>query len=279
MVLRWVAMPEDIVARVKGGVPGTEREGVMWTDSFREITPAGDVVWEWLGYEHFDPEIDLHCPLCSRAEWTHGNSCFMLPDGDILTSCRLTDYLYIIDRKTGDIKWRWGAGELSHPHNPTLLDNGNILVYDNGHHRPIHHVPHSRVLEVNPKTNKIEWEYKDVTLLNFYSAVISGCQRLPNGNTLICEGYPGRFFEVTAEGEKVWEFTNPFSYFSELSGWDNHVFRAYRYAPDYEGLKGKTLDPDRFEWVVQEKGKPEEPAKPEEKPDAAIADRLARLGY
>jgi len=84
MVLRWVKVPDDITAKVKGGIPGTEREGVIWTDSFQEVTPDGKVVWEWLAYEHLDPEVDVICPLCARGEWTHGNSCFVMPNGDIM---------------------------------------------------------------------------------------------------------------------------------------------------------------------------------------------------
>ena len=59
---------------------------------------------------------------------------------------------------------------------------------------------------------------------------ISGAQRLPNGNTLICQGPDGLFFEVNASGEKVWEY-------------DYHgaVFRVERYSPDYVGFVGTDL--------------------------------------
>jgi len=66
---------------------------------------------EWLSYEHLDTEIDIMCPFCPRAEWTWTNSCFVLPNGDVLTTMRHIDTLGIIDKKTGDIKWRWGVGE------------------------------------------------------------------------------------------------------------------------------------------------------------------------
>ena len=256
MVLRWVSVPDDIAAKVRGGVPGTEREGVIWTDCFQEVTPNGKVVWEWLGYEHMDPAVDIICPLCSRKEWLHANACFILPNGDILTTFRRTNTVAIIDKPTGDIKWRWGMEELAHPHDPTLLDNGNILLFDNGFHRRLSVRNYSRVLEVNPNTNKIEWEYMDDAPHYFYGSFLSGCQRLPNGNTLICEGQTGRIFEITHEGELVWEFINPFYYQVERLGRTNQIFRAYRFGPDYEGLTGKTLDPDRFEWVLKEKGKP-----------------------
>jgi len=270
MVLRWVPVPDDIAARVKGGIPGTERKGVMWTDSFQEITPAGEVAWEWLGYEHLDPAVDICCPLCLRNEWTHANSCFVMPNGDILTTFYRTNTIAIIDKRTGDIKWRWGMGELGHPHDATMLDNGNILVFDNGKHRPgLTSMDYSRVLEVNPETGKVEWEYRDTPPHRFYAPFISGCQRLANGNTLICGGPLGKIFEVTPDGEVVWEFVNPL-YFKTEIGWDNGCFRAYRYSPDYEGLRGKILDPHRVELTLRKKpmGK-----------GNTVEERLAHLGY
>ena len=67
------------------------------------------------------------------------------------------------------------------------------------------------------------WSYRNA---NFFSTNISGAQRLPNGNTLITEGAPGRLFEVTREGEIVWEYMNPESPYSARES--NAVYRAYR---------------------------------------------------
>ena len=53
------------------------------------------------------------------------------------------------------------------------------------------------------------WTYQSSPATNFYSAEISGAQRLPNGNTLITESDGGRLFEVTRRGEIVWNFVNP----------------------------------------------------------------------
>lgn len=250
MVLRWVKVPAELVPQVQGGVPDTERDGVMWTDSFQEIAPDGEVVWEWLAYEHLDPAVDVICPLCARAEWTHCNSCCVLPNGDILTTYRSTDWMLVIDKATGSVKWRWGQEELAHPHNPTMLDNGHILVFDNGNHRRLHPLNFSRVLEIDPASGEIVWEFKEKSLDDFYSSIVSGCQRLPNGNTLVCEGHFGRVFEVTSDGEKVWEFTSPFFYQHDLFGPSNQMFRAYRYGIDHPAFVGKDLSPERFRWSL-----------------------------
>ena len=101
---------------------------------------------------------------------------------------------------------------------------GNILVFNNGLDRP--EGKYSSVEEIIPPINQNGtyiytpgspyqpetpiWIYTSEIPTNFYSMLISGCQRLPNGNTLICEGEKGNFFEVTSEKEKIWEYTNPY---------------------------------------------------------------------
>jgi len=253
MILRTVETPVEIAEKVKGGLPGTEDKGHIWSCGFHEVTPKGKIVWEWLAYEHLDPEEDWFCPLEHRSEWTHGNSIEEFENGDILTCFRYQSIVVIIDKKTGDIKWKWGKGKVFHPHNPSILDNGNILLYDNGPHRHDSYLDYSRCVEVNPKTNKIEWEYKGSPPTEFYSSVAAGCQRLPNGNTLICEATKGRIFEVTCKAELVWEYMVPFYAPGGLAAWgtfslgrNNFTHRAYRYRPDMEGFKDKDMNPDKL---------------------------------
>ena len=65
----------------------------------------------------------------------------------------------------------------------------------------------------------------------FFSWNVSGAQRLPNGNTLITEGAPGRAFEVTVDGEIVWEYINPFFYESDDTR--HNIYRAFRVPYDW----------------------------------------------
>ena len=48
MHIKYITVPDDIKNRVKGGIPGTEQNGIMWADALNEVTPDGKVVWEWL---------------------------------------------------------------------------------------------------------------------------------------------------------------------------------------------------------------------------------------
>jgi hypothetical protein len=119
-------------------------------------------------------------------------------------------------------------------HAPTPLSDGNLLIFDNGPHRLDHSFPFSRVIEVNPATKEVVWKYQEAILPNFYSPRNSNAQRLPNGNTLVNEGNFGRFFEVSTQGDVVWEYVNP--YFGPASAPPNaqynNVFRMYRYAEE-----------------------------------------------
>jgi hypothetical protein len=124
--------------------------------------------------------------------------------GNILCSIRHLNLIVVIDVEKQEMVWHWGAQELDLPHHASLLENGHILIFDNGTHRG-----YSRVLEVNPLNQEIVWEYNADPPESFYSETRGSAQRLPNGNTLIAESDRGRVFEVTSGGTVVWEFFNP----------------------------------------------------------------------
>ena len=125
--------------------------GKILGDAAIEVNPQGGVVWKWLVYEHFDPDIDLLCPLEHRNQFPLINSVFVLPDGNVLLSLRMLNTVAIVDKKSGDIIWRWGRHQIGHQHDARMIDNGNILVFDNGVHRSGYGPEYSRVVEVNPK--------------------------------------------------------------------------------------------------------------------------------
>jgi hypothetical protein len=235
LLLCATQLPDDVARRVQGGRPGTEEKGKIWADYLVEMTKDGRTVWEWRSWEHLDPAKDTITEIQGdRSEWTHGNAVLELPDGDLLVSFRDISTVIKIERQTGDIVWKLGAPPLSGQHAPTPLPNGNILIFDNGPHRLDESFPFSRVIEVNPATKGIVWKYQEAIPSNFFSPRISNAQRLPNGNTLINDGWFGRFFEVTLAGEVVWEYVNP--YFGPATeaakAQSNHVFRVHRYTEE-----------------------------------------------
>jgi outer membrane protein assembly factor BamB len=92
-------------------------------------------------------------------------------------------------------------------HDPDLLPSGNTLLFDNFGHFGSGGI--SRVIEFDPRTMQIVWQYAGDERRPFYSNLRSAQERLGNGNTLITESDGGRLFEVAPDGEIVWEFINP----------------------------------------------------------------------
>lgn len=185
------------------------------------------------------------------------------PD-NIIWDARETNILAIISKKTGKIVWKIGPdytvskelrmiGQIIGQHHVHMIPKGlpgegNILVFDNGgwagYGAPnrtskdgtkVEKRDHSRVLEINPVTLELVWEFDAsswgghtglTAKSKFYSQLISSAQRLPNGNTLITEGSFGRLFEVTPDKEVVWEYIAPFEE-AKL------IYRAYRYPYEF----------------------------------------------
>ena len=240
--LAWEIVPKKIHKRIKGGLPGTEGHGGhIYGDVVREVNRAGETVWEWRCWEHMTPENHPIMGLYSREEFAHANTLCPLPNGDLLIGFRIINTIVIVDKKTKKVKWShrddlWGG-----QHDPQLLDNGNILLFANGNFipEPQQSWPFSRVIELNPKTKKTVWSWQAPSPLEFNSPHISGVQRLPNGNTLVCEGGYGRLFEVTQKGEMVWEYASPFYLAHPKLGQTNWIFRCKRYAADAPELAGR----------------------------------------
>ena len=224
-------MPDELAAKVKGGAEGTGADG-MWSDVIVEIDATGKRVWEWHSMEHLDPALDIITFNDHRDEWSHANTVAPIPGNRVLFSFRNISTVGIIDKSTGDISWKLGHDILAQQHDPSMLPNGNVLIFDNGSHRLNHPLPFSRVIEVDPRSNQIVWEYQDSPPYNFFSPYISGARRLPNGNTLITEGMFGRMFQVTTEGDVVWEYINPYYHHDGDNILVNSVFRATHYGSD-----------------------------------------------
>lgn len=195
------------------------------------------------------------------------------PD-NIIWDAREANIIAITSKKTGDIVWKIGPDftktrelrairQIIGQHHAHMIPKGlsgagNILVFDNGGWAGYGYPSrtskdgtkadirdHSRVLEINPVTLELVWEFTSenwyamsglVAKSYFYSPLISSAQRLPNGNTMITEGCSCRIFEVTPEKEVVWEFISPFNMSKPL------IYRAYRYPYEYVPQVEKPLE-------------------------------------
>ena len=240
--IAWTKLTDEEARKVQGGVPGTEIDGVIYGDVIREVDPNGMVVWEFSNNRVDFFERFFINPLSPREEYGHANTISPMKNGDYLVSYRVFDLIVIISRQTGQIVWEYQNPKLGGQHDCQELENGNILVFANGLNVANSGPNHSEVWEIDRDSKEIVWRYspKKNPLL-FWSPHISGCQRLSTGNTLICEGGKGCIFEVTPEGDVVWEYINPFhgSHPASPDAEINWVFRAKRYSQDSQEIRGR----------------------------------------
>ncbi len=230
-------MPKAFAARVTGGsVKHDLPDGTIYGDVIKEVNRSGEIVWLWRAWEHLRPEdFPIH-PIFDRYHWPLINGLAQTRAGLVLMSLRTTSGVIVVNKQTGDVAFHIPHDIVAQQHTPTELDNGNILIFDNGNLRPGVTSPSSRVIEVDPATSSVVWEYFDEMRPAFFSPYMGAAQRLPNGNTHITESATGRLFDVTPQGEVVWEYVIP--YFAEYPeerarrytpGVHNSVFRSYRY--------------------------------------------------
>jgi Arylsulfotransferase (ASST) len=127
--------------------------------------------------------------------------------GQILLSFRELGAIAVLDLDTEELVWAT-RGPWVGQHDPDILPNGNILLFDNygNFEKP---EGRSRVIEFDPETMAIVWQYAGSAEWPLESAIRSSQQRLANGNTLITESSGGRILEVTREGDIVWQLANP----------------------------------------------------------------------
>jgi len=214
-------------------------------------------------------------------------------DQIILTSY-FTSEVYIIDHSTtkeeaashvggkygvgGDFLYRWGYSSvydregdrrLYRPHDAHWLETSNsnnkIMIFNNGagedfssveiFSTPINSLGSYDIYENQSYApDESEWIYTGAPKESFYAPFVSGAQRLPNGNTLICEGPHGRIFEIDSYFNIVWEYINPVIGNDIITQGDtipiadtgtqqNLLFRAYKYGVDYGIFKDEPLIP------------------------------------
>lgn len=247
LVICRYAVPEETLQKVHNPLWQGQ---TIYGDTVLEVDRDGEVVWQWMSHEHLDinhyritasPEWFAGPYNSTICDWTHVNTVRALPEnrhfddgderfrpGNVMISPRNLDTSYLIDRESGNVVWEYSGdyfGGLSGQHEPYMIAKelpgaGNVLVFDNGASpwKDLGHAGRSYVLEIDPVRKKVEWVYENGE--QFHSSYTSSAERLPNGNTMICESAGRRVFEVTPACEIVWEYVQGSS-------------RAYRYAYDH----------------------------------------------
>lgn len=177
--------------------------------------------------------------------------------------------------KGGDLLYRWGNPatynrgtkadqKLFAQHHATWIpkgykDENKIMIFNDGLYRPAGKISTIEVINQPVDSNgsytiesgkafgpaKSYWTYEASNPTDFYSEIMGGAQRLPNGNTLICESTKGNFFEIDTSNNMVWRYVNPVASNGPVAQGtvinSNFVFRSTWYPTDYAGFKNQTL--------------------------------------
>jgi hypothetical protein len=245
-VVQFDRIPKKIAKQIRGGRAHTEYDGDMWADVIKEISPEKKVVWEWKSYEHLSPSQYPLPERRLREEWTHANSLKYLEKNPInqepgyLVSFRELHKVIIAGKQDGKILWESPDGLFFGQHDPSLLENGNLLVFNNGEES-------SEIIEMDLKSRKVVWSYSagetGVDKMQFFSVNQGAAQRLKNGNTFIAESTRGHLFEITPDGSVVWDMISPFGSKDPTGPWlHNNVFRPQRY--DFKEIQWPEKLPD-----------------------------------
>lgn len=190
--------------------------GTVIEDFISQLRPDGKVIREVSLMECFrDSRYSSYLKRAERGgDVLHANALKFLDGkhehlspafrrGNFLVSIRELDALVVVDIDAGEVVWAL-SGMWSRQHEPTLLENGHLLLFDN-----LGNAGRSKVVEVEPLRQSVVWTYGVERHEPLFSGTCGAVARLPNGNTLITESNNGRVIEVTPDKQIVWEFVSP----------------------------------------------------------------------
>ena len=230
-------------------------------------------------------KVDINAVRNSGADWIHANSIdYDEVNDQIAISTPFLNEIWIIDHaltteeaatEAGDLLYRWGNPQIygrgtaedqitffNHDARYVTVGypgEGNITFFNNGFGRPVEE--YSEIYEFTPPRNAAGGFdvpesgpfgpeagtviYAAENPTDYYSRIVSGCERLPNGHTVTCKGVGAVFNEVDTQGNLIWEYVSPVTASGPLpQGCEpdfQNSFRASRYALDYPGLAGRDL--------------------------------------
>jgi hypothetical protein len=195
--------------------------------------------------KEFFPRWDLiHSNAISKLEPSIADKFLLFKPGYLLVSSRGTNTVAVIDPEIGKVVWAEN-GIWEGQHSSTFMPNGHIAVFDN-YGQVDNSNPKSpdrifsRIIELDPVTHGVAWHYTGTAQNPFESYVFGRVQPLPNDHFFVTETLSSRLFEVTREGDIVWEYVIPQHFkkkrdFVDLRMLDllTAITSAVKYPPEY----------------------------------------------
>ena len=194
----------------------------------------GNEVWSWDVFDYFDlDDFDFKNGFWEYAasnnepfDWTHFNALAYDENEDMIyVSSKNLSRITKINKNSGEIIWHVGrrwlgedniiepveqADRFSGQHGLQLLNNGNLVIFDNGISSGINdgtNIEKSRAMELKiSDILEVIWSY---TLpVDLYGVISGNVQKLSNGNyfiTTVGSSDGAHSLEVNNSGEIVWD--------------------------------------------------------------------------
>lgn len=195
-----------------------DEEGSFWaplSDDIVQVSANGEILRR-IGIEALMRRNNLEGALfiqAPRRVYIHPNDVDVLSSeladafpmfeaGDVMYSMRDLNLIIVFDPDTEVVKW-YQHGPWLRQHDPDFLPDGRIAVFNNRMEYGA-----SNIMVVDPATREVEVVYESTEAAPFYTDIRGKHETLENGNLLIVEAQRGRVFEVTPDGDIVWQYVN-----------------------------------------------------------------------
>ena len=252
-------------------VPGGQSDATVIDNHIQEFDQNGNLVFEWLSYEHLNLEDSYYDLTQNQIDYVHMNSIAVDYDGHIIASCRYQNAVIKIHRQTGEILWFLGGTNndfefvndeygISQQHHasPVPGQPNHYTIFDNGNdHNPRFSRGVEYYLDLDSMQATLVWEYRHTP--DLYANWMGSVQRLTNGNSLVnfVDGHLPKAIEVTPDGDVVYEadfLDNVLVYRTFRFEWDSPTDRPYLIIeplPDKVSLVFNQFgDPDVDHYVI-----------------------------
>lgn len=197
-------------------VNGKMETDTLGGDGILVIDSLGNVLKSWSTWDVWDIEKDPYIAEY-RYDRFHINGLCFDKDGNYLLSAPIEDQIWKVDAQSGELVWRFGrdgdfrmdtTDYFSFQHTPYILENGDLMLFDNGLHNQCSGAKAFRIDEAN---RTAETTIRAMLPADKYTSRMGSAFLLPNGNLLQCSSKTGSVVVTNKEGEILWESVMAFA--------------------------------------------------------------------
>lgn len=179
-------------------------------DGILVLDTLGNVLKEWSAWDVWDikndPYIDEY-----RYDRFHMNGLCFAKDGNYLVSNPIEDQIWKIDRASGKLLWKFGRNgdfamdttdRFSFQHTPYILDNGDLMLFDNGLYNKR---SGAKSFKLDEQKLTAESRINAQLPADKYTSRMGSAYLLPNGNLLQTSSKTGSIMVTDLSGKVLWE--------------------------------------------------------------------------